>query len=261
MLMTMKKLYPAILAVASLTLSACANNTDQNQTDAASALTAYHWHIDQALDAKGNSDSLWLRTKERNIDATLAFGDNNVGVSGLCNLMGADYTIDKSQIVIAPFISTMRMCDDQLLMQYERSVAQRLEGTSAWSIKSTEDNKAQLSLTFADGGKWLLKGEPTAETRYGSQGEIVFLEVAPKTVPCTDTTKEQCLQIRTVNYDAQGIKEGHGAWSKFAGTIENYQHTPGVRNILRVKQYELKEPQADGVTHAYVLDMIVESEL
>ena len=41
--------------------------------------------------------------------------------------------------------------------------------------------------------------------------------------------------------------------------IEGYTHEDGVRNVVRVKRYEVKNPPADAPSQAYVLDMVVES--
>ena len=43
--------------------------------------------------------------------------------------------------------------------------------------------------------------------------------------------------------------------------IEGYTHEDGVRNVLRLKRYTVKNPPADGSSIGYVLDMVVESEL
>ena len=45
----------------------------------------------------------------------------------------------------------------------------------------------------------------------------------------------------------------------FYGDIEGYAHEAGIRNVLRVKRYTIKNPPADGSSLAYVLDMVVES--
>ena len=240
-------------------LSACANSSGDKMTNS-SSLTAYHWSMDQAVDASGNSDAQWLRA-EGATPATLNFSKDRLGVSGLCNVMGAGYTVKGSAIDIEPLVSTMMMCADEDLMRYEQNFGQRLAEASTWQLKQSTAEPS-LTLNFDNGAKWTLKGTPTAETKYGSTGETVFLEVAAETKPCTHPLINdfQCLQVRTVNYDEQGLKQGHGEWQNFYDSIEDYQHTPGVRNVLRVKRYENKNAAADQSTHAYVLDMVVETE-
>lgn len=253
----LSKLSTALLLAAGLT--ACAKNTGDTMNNP-TALTAYHWSIDQAIDAEGNSDTQWLRANDAQT-ATLSFSEDGVGISGLCNAMGADYRVDGSTIKISPVISTMMMCADDALMRYERSLGQHLTAASTWQIQEATDD-ASLTLGFEDGSQWTLKGIATAETKYGSTGETIFLEVAPETKPCNHPLIDnyQCLQVRHVEYSDQGLKQGQGEWQHFYDSIENYEHTPSVRNVLRVKRYENKNAPADSSSYAYVLDMIVESE-
>ena len=51
-----------------------------------------------------------------------------------------------------------------------------------------------------------------------------------------------------------------GPFGNFYATIEGYTHEPGVRNVLRVDRYEIKDPPADAPSQAFVLDMVVESD-
>src|SRR2546427_3924036 len=44
-------------------------------------------------------------------------------------------------------------------------------------------------------------------------------------------------------------------FENFYGNIEGYTHEDGVRNVVRVKRYEVKNPPADAPSQAYVLDM------
>ncbi|MBS6084436.1 MAG: DUF4377 domain-containing protein, partial [Pseudomonas fluorescens] len=41
---------------------------------------------------------------------------------------------------------------------------------------------------------------------------------------------------------------------------EGFVHHDGVRTVLRVKQYEWKNPPADAPSTVYVLDMVVEQD-
>ena len=58
----------------------------------------------------------------------------------------------------------------------------------------------------------------------------------------------------------QGIKVGTpSAFGNFYDRIEGYSHEPGIRNVLRVDRYTIKNPPADASKYAYVLDLVVES--
>jgi len=248
-------------ALAFTGLAACAHQEGgvQPGAQAASSLSAYHWQLDKALDGGGNSQPQWIGSGGKPV--TLTFKDQRLSVAGLCNAMGASYQTTGTKMHISQVTSTMRMCSDADLMKYEQAVGQRLPEVSAWSIDEAQSGPT-LTLRFEDGGQWLLEGEPTAETRYGSAGEIMFLEIAPQEVACAHPLipNKQCLNVRTVQYDAAGIKLGHGPWQPLYESIEGYQHEPGVRNVLRVKRYTRKDVPADASRYAYVLDMTVESE-
>ena len=120
--------------------------------------------------------------------------------------------------------------------------------------------KAVFSLLFTT--SLVFAGEATAQTRNGGPGERMFLEVAARTKPCSHPLMPdmQCLQVRELKYDDKGLKVGTpGAFENFYDQIEGYTHEDGVRNVLRVDRYTVKNPPADGSKYAYVLDMVVES--
>ena len=53
---------------------------------------------------------------------------------------------------------------------------------------------------------------------------------------------------------------GDAEWGPMFEDIEGFTHEDGVRNVVRVKRYQVPEPAADAPPQAYVLDMVVESE-
>ena len=108
-----------------------------------------------------------------------------------------------------------------------------------------------------------LQGEATPQTRYGSEGEVKFLEVAAKTVKCSHPLIPgyQCLQVRERRYDDAGLQLAtQDTWHPLYQPIEGFVHHDGVRTVLRVKQYEWKNPPADAPSTVYVLDMVVEQD-
>lgn len=225
-------------------------------------LSAYDWRLDRTVNPAGLTDQRWLPPAAESM--TLSFQDGNLSVSGLCNQIGASYDTNGADMEISGPYATRRMCADQGLMQYEQQVANRLPEVASWAITPSRkgDRQPVLTLRFHDDAQWVLTGTATADTRYGGSGETRFLEVAPQTVPCADPLSErQCLYVRAVDYDAAGRKQSQQDWQPFYGAIEGYQHQPGVRNILRVKRYQRDNPPADASRYAYVLDMVVDSQV
>lgn len=226
----------------------------------ASELPRYHWRLQEANAADGKRiDALFVRADQ---PLTLDFAEGRVGVGNTCNRMGGTYTLDGSTLTVARMVSTMMACADAGLMALDREAGSRLEGRLSAELQAGDNPR--LTLTTANRDALVFAGEPTAATRYGSEGETVFLEVAAQSKPCSHPLipDKQCLQVREIRYDANGLKQGaDGAFAHFYDAIEGYTHEDGVRNVLRVKRYRIQNPPADASAQAYVLDMVVESEM
>ena len=229
-----------------------------SSVDAPALLPQYHWRLTDANDAQGSRiDALFARADK---PVQLDFRDGRLGVSNTCNRMGGSYTLSDTSLTIGRLASTLMACTDSALMALDQEVGKRLEGTL--KLAATQDDAARLTLTTATGDTLVFTGDPTAETRYGGPGERVFLEVAAETKPCSHPLipDKQCLQVREIQYDDKGLKVGTpGAFQHFYDSIEGYTHEPGIRNVLRVDRYTVKNPPADASSSAYVLDMVVES--
>lgn len=224
----------------------------------AALLPQYHWRLASATDAQGQRIEALFAQPDKPVQ--LDFRDGRLGVANTCNRMGGTYTLGGATLTAGRLVSTMMACTDPKLMALDQEVGKRLEGTL--KVATTAGDAPTLTLTTAAGDTLAFTGAPTAETRYGGPGERVFLEVAAETKPCSHPLipDKQCLQVREVQYDDKGLKTGApGEFQHFYDEIEGYTHEPGVRNVLRVDRYTVKNPPADGSSQAYVLDMVVES--
>ena len=224
----------------------------------ATLLPKYHWRLTDATDAKGQRiAALFARANQ---PVQLDFRDGRLGVSNTCNRMGGTYTVTDGSLTAGSLVATQMACADSAVMALDQEVGKRLEGTL--KLATTAGETPTLTLTTATGDVLAFTGEPTAETRYGGPGERVFLEVASETKPCSHPLipDMQCLQVREITYDDKGLKTGTpGEFQHFYDSIEGYTHEPGIRNVLRVDRYMVKNPPADASSKAYVLDMVVES--
>jgi len=225
----------------------------------AAALQAYHWRLTEAHDTQGASiDALFPRT---DTPLQLDFTADHLAVSNACNRIGGPYRLEADRLQVARLAQTMMACADARLAAVDPAISQRLESSPRIALQSGE--VPRLSLTTDGGDTLRFEGQPTAETRYGGPGERVFLEVAAQRVPCSHPLipDMQCLQMRERRYDEQGLQSGEpGEWQPLYQEIEGYTHEPGVRNVLRLKRFQVKNPPADGSSVAYVLDVVVESE-
>jgi heat shock protein HslJ len=224
------------------------------------ALSAYHWRLNDAKDASGKRiDALFVNADK---PLQLDFAGGRISVSNTCNHMGGTYSVEGDKLKFDRLASTLMACADPKLMALDQEIGKRLETESTFALQSGD--APTLTLTGSNGDVLTFKGDPTAETRYGGKGETTFLEVAAQTKPCSQPLipNKQCLQVREIKYDGQGIKTGtDGEFQNFYDEIEGYTHEAGIRNVLRVKRYKRDPVAADASSIVYVLDMVVESEM
>ena len=223
-------------------------------------LAKYHWRLSQAAGSDGKRiDALFARPDK---PLELDFMHDRLSVSNTCNRLGGSFSVQGDRLKLGQMAQTMMACADPAVAALDSAMSQRLQGQPRIQVKS-EGEVPTLSLTGDNGDTLVFAGEPTAETRYGSEGETVFLEIAPDTKPCSHPLipAKQCLQMRERKYGANGVVESTGEWQPLYQDIEGYTHEAGVRNVLRVKRFAIKNPPADAPSTAYVLDMVVESEI
>ncbi|WP_372017355.1 DUF4377 domain-containing protein [Pseudoxanthomonas sp. 10H] len=227
--------------------------------DAAALLPAHHWKLTTATDAQGQRiEALFARP---DAPVQLDFADGRVSVSNTCNRMAGGFTLEGTTLTLGQMASTLMACADPKLTALDAEVGKRLAG--ALTLAATAGDTPELVLTNAGGDRLVFQGTPTAATRFGGPGERIFLEVGPETKPCSHPLipDKQCLQVREIRFDGNGLRTGEpGEWQNFFDEIEGYTHQPGVRNVLRIDRYTRTDVPADASRHAYVLDMVVESE-
>lgn len=253
-------------------LAGCHTATPGNSTDAAAtatpatpraqagvALDAYYWELASATDAAGHPIAALQAVGGTPL--RLEFGSGRVGISGGCNRGGGSYQQHGDALQFGPLRQTLMACADRRLMDLDAAIAARLQGTV--QAKLSAGDPPRLQLIASNGDALAFTGTPTPQTRYGSAGSTVFFEVAPQRVPCSHPLIRdmQCLQVRERTYADNGTLASQGEWQPLYQEIEGYTHTPGTRNVLRVKKFAVKNPPADAAAVAYVLDMVVESEI
>ena len=256
-------------AFATVGLAACSAPSTTVMTDSGKKVTlspaetiqAYHWDLVNVVQPDDTSQTTGKAAK---YPLTLTFLDDVVALQNLCNNLNASYNLQENSIAFSQVVGTMKMCNDPELMQYEQEVAKLFPTATTWSLATTDQTTADapapvLNLHFDNGETWRFAGKQTNETKYGTQAETVFLEVAPTPEVCPQSGN-MCLKVRPVFYDQSGIATGKGDWLLFQpNSIEGYNHVDGVGTIVRTKRYALKNVPAGSASHAYVLDMVVQS--
>ncbi|HEV8692836.1 MAG TPA: META and DUF4377 domain-containing protein [Lysobacter sp.] len=223
------------------------------------SLEAYHWDLASATNQGGQAIAALQPVADKPL--RLDFIKGRIGVSGGCNHIGGAYQYNGGSLQLGPLMQTEMACADRRLMDLDAAIAARLQGTL--QTKLSEGEAPQLELVAANGDRLVFNSTPTPQTRYGGEGTTVFFEVAPQRKPCSHPLipNMQCLQVRARTYADNGVIASQGEWQPLYQEIEGYAHTPGIRNVVRVKKFNVKNPPADASSVAYVLDMVVESEI
>lgn len=246
-----------LVAACSATTSRPGTAQAATSVDAAT-LGAYHWRLSDASGRDGRRiDALFARPQQ---PLQLDFADGRLGVANACNRIVGAYRIENGRLVTGRLAQTLMACQDSALAALDAAIGRRLEGRPRIDVQPGAEPRLRLSTS--DGDRLDFAGVPTAATRYGGPGETVFLEVDAQTQACTHPLMRdhRCLRVRERHYDADGLASGApGEWYLLSQDIEGYTHEEGMRDVLRVKRYDVKDPPADAPAQAYVLDMVVES--
>ena len=259
MLRTSLMILPLALLAACSTTAADGETTPPGPAAAGvdtTQLEANHWTLAGAVDSAGAPVAALFPAGGKPM--VLDFNQGRLSARAACNTLMGGYRVRGDQLHVATLASTMIGCP-QPLHDQDRQFGALFDDVATLQAVDAR----QLVLRAANGSVLTFHATPTAQTRYGGPGRTVFWEVAAHTRPCPHPliADAQCLQVREIVYDDNGIKQGTpGAFTHFHGNIEGYVHQPGVRNVLRLKQYDIANPPADASGHAYVLDMTVESE-
>ncbi|TCM69860.1 heat shock protein HslJ [Acinetobacter calcoaceticus] len=187
--------------------------------------------------------------------------DQRLSISTGCNTLNTSWRIDNGLIITGNGASTMKACEPALMKQEQFVAALFNNAKVPFSVSQTQPQTAVLTIITAQGEKLVFNGEMTAEAKYQSQPETIFLEISPVTKSCTGVAPQTCLQVREIKFDQNGVKtQVDKDWTYFYDGIQGFTHVPTERQVVRIKRYEIKNPAADQSKYAYVQDMIVERE-
>ncbi|MFH7765299.1 DUF4377 domain-containing protein [Acinetobacter sp. BSP-28] len=243
------------IALFPLTLVACQSGDIQKVGDVAVSVLQQQ-NADQTLSAYQWSTATGTAPKP----LVLNFDDKGrLSIATSCNGMGGSWKVENNQIVTGPLMATQMACPEASMQQ--ESIAKDLfnDRKAPFVLNLNDPQQPTLTLISATGQKYVFTGKMTPETKYNSQAETIFLEIAPETKSCTGVAPQTCLQVREVKYAENGVKtQVDKDWTLFYDKIEGFTHTPNERQIIRVKRYEIKHPAADQSKYAYIHDMTVE---
>lgn len=287
----LKLLFLPSLLVASLALSACqkdAVNTEDNMSDTdevgtvtevvendsaqneaslisdasanselnADELSRYRWKLFSATDTTKQPVSTLMNIKDQ---VSLSFnqyqGQNTLSYSVGCNMISAGYELKGQTLLAEDGMSTKMSCGE--LDSAETQLNKLMQGSSELQLAAGE--MPTLTQITSDAATLVWKGRMTAKAKYNSKGETIFWAVNSQKVPCEENSSQQCLQVKPITYDDQGIKSSEGKWEAFKGEIEGYQFDGKHDEVLRLQRYQLEGGETADEEYAYVLDAVIES--
>jgi NlpE N-terminal domain/META domain/Domain of unknown function (DUF4377) len=221
-------------------------------------LGRYRWTLVFATDANNRRIAGLPPGQDRPV--VLSFAGSRLSLQGPCNRLVGGYEVTAAnQLAVNGGASTKMACDPAL-MDADSALFNLLAKPLQFQL--TGRPSAQLQLVSPGNGTLNFTGEPTPESLYG-EGTTVFLEIAAQSVSCPNppSPNSRCLQYRERHYDDEGLAVGTpGEWKPLTFNIEGFTHQEGVRNVLRVKQFQGLKSAGGARSTLYVLDLVVEAE-
>lgn len=186
-----------------------------------------------------NIDGRWQQTNTTDSKpATLDIQQGRLAAFAGCNrLMGAA-SVENNQLVVKQLAASMMMCEPHAMAR-EQAFSTFLASRPTVSI-----NNNQLTLTHGN-TRYQFSAQPAL-----ADGVTKFIYVAAERKPCVGVAPQSCLQIR---------EDNNAPWQNYYGAIEGFEPEPGISYRLRIKEFNVANPPADGSSKRWVLDMIVES--
>lgn len=249
------KIKYALICCLPFLVTACQNmpfSSEQSKIAVAEQLTAKQVHalVDYTWSHQANPN---LPPIEVNFE-----GENRFSVATGCNQQSGTWQIVGQRLQTGPLRSTLMMCDPARMAQEKQS--QSLFGDAQLRVNLDLRSTEQPVLTLKDkqGVSYQFTGRMKPEAKYQSEGETVFLEIAPETKPCPADASKQCFVVREITYNAQSVKQTSPTWFAEPIDIEGYKHDASTRKIIRTKRFQTKTTPASNV---YIYDMTVEQEI
>lgn len=224
-------------------------------------LEDYRWVLAEATDSSLQPLIALNNIKEQ---VSLRFDKyqsyNTVNYSVGCNMMSAVYELQDDKINVEQSMSTQMLCED--LNKAESQLNKLMHGESQLRLVYGE---SPILTQITDNAVLTWSGKMSAEAKYNAKGETLFWAIAAETKPCLADSAQQCLQVKPISYDDQGLKVHEGKWTEFSGNIEGYQHDSAHNEVIRLQRYAIdntnKKRLAKPSEYAYVLDTVIESSI
>jgi len=218
----------------------------------AGLLRAFDWYPLEATDAQGRRVGALRGARHRGLH--VRFDDNDVyRLKGVCNTASGSYRLEGSRMLRDDkygAVQTVAGCLRGLAMEIAFF---RLATVNTQFAVVADGGIHTLLITHDDGARIRLVGVPTAQTRYGSPGTKLELQIDDeRRCPPPSTRRERCLHVRQVR--SEGANEvALGDWYWLREPIEGYRHQSCFRATLQVLRFDLAAGESGAATVAYVM--------
>lgn len=220
-------------------------------------LSRYRWSLVDAQDGSKRAINELIIIKDQvALNFNQYHGQDSLNYSVGCNVMSAGYQLQNDTLMVKDAMSTEMFCED--LDAAENKLSEFMQRENQIKLDSTNADSPTLTLTAQDGSALIWSGRLTAQAKYNSKGETVFWAIAADNKPCQADSSKECLQVKPITYNDEGIKTGEGDWTEFAGMIDGYQHDPDNDEVVRLQRYKTDDKSAAKDGYAYVLDTVIE---
>lgn len=186
-------------------------------------LSSMTWQL-VSIAQKGQTASTTLNSGPATNRFNFTFDKGRVGIRGGCNNLSGAYRLGAdNRMVLGPMLSTKKACAGPL-MRADNEILSYLSGITDYSI-----NGRALTLITAFQQKLVLKGTPTAETKFGGKGVRKFIEIQ---------NSNQGLQWREVKYNGDWLRiQDNAAWETVYPGIQGFVPENNRQYIVRILEY------------------------
>ncbi len=201
-------------------------------------LTSMKWQL-VSIAQKGKTASTRLNTGTAASRFNFSFKNGQLSINGGCNRLGGAYKLSAgNSIALGPMMGTKMACARKL-MEADNEILSYLSGITNYAI-----NGRALTLTTAFQQRLVLKGTPTAQTRYGGEGVRKFIEIR---------NSDEGIRWREAKYNSNWIRiRDNAAWETVYPGIQGFVPESNRQYIVRI--FEYLDPQTQQ--SVWVKDMV-----
>lgn len=226
----------ATAAATALLLAACAAPMTETRPVAGDPLEGLEWRL--AADADGRS----VPTQGAG-SALLRFEDQRFSMRGPCNTHTGAWRREGEMLYLGgeggAIAGTKRACPGEL-MQRESALLAAFQQPLRLQFEGS-----RLAMVTPGGERWVFDSRDEAPA--AGRERIVLVDGAK--ADCVGVAPQQCLRVRT---------EPGAPWELYYGEIEGFAWQEGVEYVLRVREYTVANPPADGSGRRWVLEEVLD---